>query len=515
MPHDQAAPAIELRNVQKSYVEGVPVLDGVNLTIPFGGVTALVGANGSGKSTLVRILSGYHAADPGSKVIIAGTDLDHHVAPDTARQAGLRFVHQDSGLVPGVPVIDNMLVGRYRTGVAGHIRWKAERESVRRLLDTWKIEADLDMDAGDLPLATVAKLAVLRALRTDDGEQLRAVVLDEPTAALGKVEATELLQWLRDLAVAQGVGVLFISHRLDEIFDVADQVAVLRGGRIVADGPIADFDHQGLVEQIVGGRVDRFYPDRAEHGVQVRLAARHLSGRQVQDASFELHAGEVLGVTGLPGSGFEEIPYLISDPRTVANGELEIDGQVVDARRGSVRERIRRGVALIPGDRKRKAVVGDLSVRENLTLPRVSDFIYSGFLHHRRETNLAEDLVAEYRIKTEASEIAVSELSGGNQQKVVLAKWLSTKPSVVLIHEPTHGVDVGAKAEIFSLIADGASAGMASLIATVEYDDLAHLCDRVLVFSHGRICADLCGDSLTPDAITAAAFIGSSPQPAA
>jgi ribose transport system ATP-binding protein len=503
------APAIELVGVHKSYVESVPVLRKVDLTVPRGAVTALVGANGSGKSTIVRILSGYHDADVGSEIRIGGRPLGHRVRPDVVRAAGLRFVHQDSGLVPTISVVDNLLVGRYRTGFAGRIRWREERASARELLRRWNIDADLDAPAESLPLSTVAKLAILRALRTEDGEELTAVVLDEPTAALGQDDAAELLTWLRDLAINQHVGILFISHRLKEVLTVSDHVAVLRGGEIVLHRPASELDRHGLVEGIVGGTLDRFYPQRqASSSQRVALAVDGLAGAQVEDLSLRLTEGEIVGITGLPGSGFEDVPYLLADRGTAVSGRVELDGQPLDLAATPIVERIRQGLVLVPGDRKRKALAANLTVRENLTLPRLRGFIERGLMRAGRERGDAERNVARFGIKTDSPDIAAARLSGGNQQKVVLAKWLATGPRVVVVHEPTHGVDVGAKADIFGLIADAASAGMAALVATVEYDDLAYLCDRVLVMAAGRVCAELSGPALTVEGITAAAFRG-------
>jgi ribose transport system ATP-binding protein len=506
----EPSPAFELRKVTKSYVEGVPVLDRLDLSLARGAVTGLVGANGSGKSTLVRLLSGYHRADPGSDLVVDGVSLGNGISADEARKAGIRFVHQDSGLLPGLSTIENMLVGRYHTGIAGRIRWREERRSVQTLLDAWGVDAALDTEVGTLPLATVAKLAILRALRTDDDEPLTAVVLDEPTAALGTGDAQELLEWLRRLATEQDVGVLFISHRLDEIFNVADDVAVLRAGRIVARGRVDDFDHASLVEAIIGTKIERFYPEREAHSLgTARLAVARLTGGDVKDLSFEVHAGEVLGVTGLPGSGFDDVPYLVCDPGTRARGSITVDGDTLRPK-APIHERIRRGLILVPGDRKRKAVAAKMTVRENLTLPRLPEFIRRGRLDRTAEDRVARDLVADFGIKAPGTEVPMSQLSGGNQQKVVLGRWLSTAPGVLVLHEPTHGVDVAAKAEIFALIADATRHGMAVVIASAEYDDLANVCGRVVVLAGGSACADLTGDALTSEAIGAAAFGGGS-----
>lgn len=505
-----AEPAIRLRSVNKSFIEGIAVLDGVSLDVPHGEVTALVGANGSGKSTLVKVLSGYHDVDAGSQIVISGVDVTDQISPELMRQKGVRFVHQDSALAGGMSVLDNMSVGNYRTGFLNRILWRQERESVRNLLARWRIDAYTDANVESLPLPTVAKLAVLRALRTSADEKLNAVVLDEPTAALGQDDANEVMTWVRELAVQENVGILFISHRLEEILKVADHVAVLRNGKIVAHEPSRELSHDRLVEHIVGGAIEKFYPDRTDTATdRVAMSVRNLAGGQVHDVSFSLAEGEVLGVTGIPGSGFEEVPYLLMDPTCRASGECEVGNRPLDLRRTTIRERIERGMVLIPADRKRTALATEMTIRENMSLPRLRSFIRRGLLSRRAENSDATRLVNTYQVRPPRPQTSVSRLSGGNQQKVVIAKWFSTAPAVLLVHEPTQAVDVGTKSEIFRLIADFAAAGTSAVIASVEYEDLAHLCDRVLVMGHGRVSAELVGDALTPERITAASFFAS------
>lgn len=504
-------PAIRLRNVNKSYIEGIPVLTDVNLDIPRGQVTALVGANGSGKSTVVRILSGYQSADSGSEITIGGRRVEDRVHPDEARAAGMRFVHQDAMLVTGVSVLDNMLVGVYRTGFMGRILWRQGRRSVQAMLDRWGISIDLDKDPSELPLATVAKLAVIRALRTEPGEQITGLVLDEPTASLGKADSQELLSWVRELASRENVGVLLIGHRIDEILGTADRVAVLRSGRIVSELPSTELTMALLVDQIVGAKVETFYPDRESSSGganEVALSVRGLSHHNLVDASFDVKKGEILGVTGLVGSGFEDLPYALIDPELNAEGTMSIGASQVSLKKTSIAQRLTLGLALVPSDRKNRALVLDMSLRENLVLPRLRSFTRRGGLNRKLEHTDSITVLKQFGVRPSDARRSASNLSGGNQQKVVLAKWMTIRPSVLVIHEPTVGVDVGAKAEIFKLISDSANRGLSTIVASVEYEDLAHLCDRVLVASDGRIMTELSGAGLTTENITAAALMG-------
>jgi ribose transport system ATP-binding protein len=502
--------AIRVRDLRKSFVPSVPVLDGVHLDIPHSEVTALVGANGSGKSTLVKILSGYYAADAGSHIEVVGQPVAGQITPELMRRGGVRFVHQDLALATGLTVMDNVSLGGFYTSRVGRIRWRRQREQLRDQLARWHILARPDDLLSGLPRATLAKLAVLRAVQLIGDERLSALILDEPTAALAKDDAGEVLTWIRLLAAREKVGVLFISHRLDEILNASDTVAVLRNGKIAAHESSADLTHDDLVSHIVGAPIQNFYPSRpADEGRVTTLAVRGLTGGTVRDASFALHRGEITGVTGLPGSGYDEIPYLLMDPQRKATGQCELSGVRLDLRHDSISERVRRGMALIPADRKRAAVVPDLSMRENMTLPRLGSFYRRGLLSRRAESRDTQALASTFHVTPPDPDMPVSRLSGGNQQKVVLAKWFSTEPDVLIVHEPTEAVDVGAKAEIFALIARAAQQGTAVLVASVEYEDLAHLCDKVLIIGRGQLSATLDGPALTAEQITAAAFVAS------
>ena len=503
-------PAIRLRNVRKSYIQGIPVLDDINLEIPRGKVIALAGANGSGKSTLVKILSGYHSPDKGSHIWINGIEIEGEVHPDSARSAGMRFVHQDTRLVSGLSVLDNMLVGAYRTGFAGRVKWRAERKSVQDLLDRWNIDVNLDVDPAHLPVSTIAKLGVLRALRTEEDEHIRALVLDEPTATLNETDARELLDWVHNLAVREHVGVLFVGHRLQEILTYADRVAVLRSGRIVLESSVAEgLNENKLVSAIVGSAIDSFYPVRKPvKSAERLLEVEHLAGLKVQDVSFTVNRGEIIGITGLAGGGFDDIPYLLVDPGTNATGDVRISETPVKLRKTTIAQRRELGLSLVPSDRHQRAIAVDLTLRENLVLPRIDEFARGGFIRRSGEHEESLKLLTKFGVRPPNPRLPGSSLSGGNQQKAVLAKWMSTNPEVLVIHEPTQGVDVGAKAEIFQHIANSVAAGLAVVFVSVEYEDLAHLCDRVYVIADGHVVSELMGKELTVESITAAALMG-------
>jgi ribose transport system ATP-binding protein len=517
--HDGRAAVITLRDVRKSYVPGVPVLQGVDLAVRAGEVTALVGANGSGKSTLVKILSGYHEPDKGSRIRFGDRDLDGHVHPAHARAAGVRFVHQDSRMVPGLTVLENLLVDRLGTGSLVRLDWPTERRRAQAFLDEHGIDVDVRDDAGALSLANAAKIAIARAAGQDGDSPLRALILDEPTAALGREDAAEMLGWVRDLARTRDVGVLLIGHRLEEVLATSDHVAVLRGGRIVASTPASELDHDRLVEQIVGRAIASYYPDRASEapfGAPL-LEVTGLRGRAVREISFSVTAGEILGITGLPGSGFDDVPYLLMDPSTGAGGALTVDGRSLDVSSASVGARMRAGLALVPADRKRRALATSVSVTGNIGLPHLRKFRSGPGLSARAEHRFAGGVVRDFAVTPGDPGTTSGNLSGGNQQKVVIGKWMSTRPRVLVVHEPTQAVDVGAKAEIFRLLADAAADGMGAVVVSVEYDDLAHLCDRVLVVGDGRVVDELTGDRLEPESLTAAAYrsgVGSPAEPA-
>lgn len=503
-----ARAAIAIERLSKSFVDGKPVLADVDLAIGRGEVRALLGANGSGKSTLVKILAGYHSPDRGTKITVDGRALPLPVDPDEVRDAGVRFVHQEHGLVSGMSVVDNLRLGRpYFCGPGWKIRWKQEAAAARAMFSRLGVDVDPMADVEGLPLPTLAKLSILRALGQRSGDELRLVVLDEPTASLGQQDAAQVLAWVRELARLEDVGVLFVSHRLSEVFAVADTISILRNGRVVASGPAGEFTPDGAVEAIVGRRVEAYYPKRAATPLEPVLAVRALTAGQVQEISFTVRRGEVLGLTGLAGAGFEDIPYLLADRHPDARGSCSVDGKEISLRSCPVAERIRYGIALAPADRLRMALAADASARENVVLPRLPTFVRRGLLRRPAERADAARVMAAFQVTPADSETTVGQLSGGNQQKLLVGKWLATAPKVLLLHEPTQGVDVSARHQIFSALAAFADKGGAVVVASVEYEDLAHICDRVLVLGRGKVRSELAGAQLSPETVSGAAYL--------
>lgn len=502
-------PKLEIRNISKSFITGRPVLSGVSFSIYPGEIHALAGANGSGKSTIVKILAGYHHPDDGSEIMVSGTPMTLPIHPQVIRKAGVRFVHQDNGFIAGMSVLDNMCLGRgYSCGPGWKIKWKDERSSIQQELVRHNVFVDLESDSKMLSVATKAKLAIIRAIYCRPGEELTVVVLDEPTASMGKEEAAGLGVWLRELALREGLGVLFIGHRPQELRDMADRISVLRNGQLVATFQAAEASNEDIVEALVGSRIGAFYPVRANSltDPNASLEVVNLSGETVSDMSFSLYPGEIVGITGLQGAGFEELPYLLFDSARGAKGKLVQKGIEVDMSRTSISDHIARGMVLVPGDRAKNSVVTDLSIRENITQPKLRRFIKKGFLRSNEESIDAQRVSEAFGVTPVSVETKVSALSGGNQQKVVVAKWMALAPEVIILHEPTEGIDVVAKREIFKLLAERAAAGAAILVCSIEYEDLAHICDRILVCGHGKIHLELKGGEASGDDVVRAAF---------
>lgn len=507
---------LQAKNVTKAFVKGKPVLNGVNLDIASGEIHALAGANGSGKSTLVKILAGYHTPDEGTSIAVAGREMALPIHPLEIRRAGVRFVHQETGFIAGMSVLDNMCLGRgYLSGFGFKIRWREEARIVQEALERHQVEVDLGADAVSLAVGQRAKLAIVRALLTRPGEERRVVVLDEPTAALGREEAMELGEWLRTLAETEGIGVLFIGHRPQELRDIADRISVLRNGTLVATFRSEEVGDEELVEAIVGTRIGAFYPSRttAGDGAAPVMEVRHVGGVIVEDVSFPLRAGEIVGATGLQGSGFEELPYLLYDSERRARGTVVIDGKEFSVAEVPIAAHLRNGVALVPADRVRNAVAVEMSVSENVAQPQLPRFVRSGFLRRQEEKTFVRNVVDALSLTPRGTETRVGVLSGGNQQKVVVGKWLATGPRVLLLHEPTEGIDVMTKRELFRILAERVQQGMAVLLSTIEYEDLAHICDRILVFGHGRVQIELEGGHITGEDVMRAAYAASLREP--
>jgi ribose transport system ATP-binding protein len=487
---------LELRSMRKSFGATLALRD-VDLTLRAGEVHALLGQNGSGKSTLIKMLAGYYRPDGEPTASVQGTPfaLGH---ADSARDAGLRFVHQDLAVIPDLDVTDNLALGGRYVGR----RWLAdgrERRAAQELLDRLGIAIDSRSLMRDLGPAEQTMVAVARALRGDP-EAVRVLVLDEVTAALPEDQVEIVFALVRRIRDMSGT-VLFVTHRLEEVPQVADRVTVLRDGARVTTIDIAGVGHEELVELVVGRPLEQFYPEPPTPREDVLMTARGLRGDTVRDVSFDLHRGEIVGVAGLDGSGREELPYLLFGASPITNGELAVGATV--HRRLSPAKAIAAGLALVPADRAKQGSTPEFSLRENLTLPRIPMGRWRR-LSRRTEQREVSGWLERLNVVPPDPEAALATLSGGNQQKVVLARWLRCDPDVLVLDEPTQGVDVGAKAAIYDLIAERTRNGTAAvLIASTDYEELAAISDRVLVLHGGRVTAEIHRDQLSSEAISA------------
>lgn len=487
---------------------GAKALDGVSFDVGEGEIHGLLGANGSGKSTVIKVLAGFHPLDAGS-VWVRGRQLELPVAPGLPESLGLRFVHQDLGLVPTLTALENFLIGGIATARGRYrMSWRRERAAMRAVLSRYDLDIDPQMIVADMRPVDRALLAIVRALDgpgTGASAARRLVVLDEPTVFLPREEVQRLFRLVRRVA-ASGSSVLFVSHDLDEVREITDRVTVLRNGKVALTAETATLSVDELVEAIVGARVSVSASFRQQEPLAGREAVEvaELAAGVAADVSFTGHPGEVIGLTGLLGSGYDDVVRALAGVTKATVGRLRLGGtagESIDLTSWTPRRATSRGVVLIPADRLTEGAVADLPVTDNATMPRLPEFVRRGFLSRRAMTARARELAETYDVRPRDPGLLFGQLSGGNQQKVVLAKWLQSPPELLLLHEPTQGVDIGARQQIFATIRVAAQ-GRVAICASSDHDQLAQLCDRVLILRRGRIATEISGDELTKTRIT-------------
>ena len=484
---------LSLENVSKTF-PGQVALRGVSLSVAPGRVLALLGQNGSGKSTLIKILAGYHRADPGGRAILLGAVLDLSGAPSTDR---VHVMHQDLGLVGSLNSVENLALGRgFQTTRLGRVRWKDETLRARRHLASLGASFDPRVPVSTLSPSERALVALARALQDWD-DQGGLLILDEPTAAMTKPEVAQLFAAVRSLA-DRGAGVIFVSHRLDEVFQIADDYTVLRDGIVMGSGAVQDLDHDQLIELIVGRELAQLEHVAHEFDSETVLEVRGLWGNRLELFDLTVKKGEVVGIAGLVGSGRDELAMLLFGANERAGGSVSIGGTEMPS---DPQRSIEMGMALVPSERKRYGSIGSQSVAENITLARLRPLFKRGRMSRRRERADVLDWVGKVDLQPPVPERAFETLSGGNQQKGVIARWLRTSPKVLVLDEPTQGVDVGAKSLIYALLAEAAEKGLAIVVCSSETEELAMVCDRVIVLSNGRISAELHGAMLSAESI--------------
>lgn len=489
--------ALTVRGLRKSYGAS-PALVGVDLTVARGEVHALVGQNGCGKSTLIKCLTGVEVPDAG-EIRLYGGLLQ---GPPTSRhRTGVAVIHQDIGLVDSMSVLDNLgVVAGFGTRLLAPVHVAAERRVHLGLMRRLGVELELDAPVADLAPAQRALVAVIRALRVmDAGAEHQLFVLDEPTASLSRPEAEVVLSLMRRVADL-GSAVLFVSHRLTEVMTGCDTVTVLRDGRDVVSLAVDRTTRDDLVEHMLGRRLREYFPEPPPPPTgPPRLVVDGLTGSRAVDVSFAVRAGEILGLTGLAGMGQEEVPRLIAGVQRPQAGRCELDGTVRRFRGPG--DAVAAGLALVPGDRRRDGVWLGGTVEENVTLPVVEAMSRPWRLARSPLRRTARRLVDEFGVRPAGIDAEVGTLSGGNQQKVVFAKWLQTRPAVLLLDEPTQGVDAGAARDLLEAARDLAVAGSAIVVASGDHEMLAAVCHRVVVFHHGHVVAELARPSLDEAAL--------------
>jgi ribose transport system ATP-binding protein len=502
-------PVLSIAHLSKTFT-GQPALSDVELTIQPGEIRALLGQNGSGKSTLIKILAGYYRPDPGAEILIGAQPLIFGSAA-SAYNLGCRFVHQDLGLLPSMSVIDNLAFSGGWPTRFGTILPRESRRRAQVDLDRVGVQADPRKPVAQLSPATKTAVAVARALREDSGQTAKLLVLDEPTATLTGDEVQTLLDIIRRVA-GSGVGVLYVSHRLDEVFGLADSVTVLRDGRVVVSPPLATLDHSHLVSLLVGDKLPELEAASGEnlvgHG-NAALEVKDLSSGLLRNVSFEARSGEIVGVAGVDGSGRERLLATVYGGERRVAGIVAHRGVEVEADRPDAS--MRAGVTFLPADRRAHGGFIHLAATENISISNLSPFWSRFRLRRSMERRLAREWFARLQIRPqEGHERKLATFSGGNQQKILLAKWLRCEPSVLLLEEPTQGVDIAAKVDLHQAIVNAAKAGACVVVSSSDTDELVALCHRVLVLKHGRVAREIAGPALTASEISHELLVDSS-----
>lgn len=501
-----STPLLQVEGLDKGF-GGTQALAGAELTVMPGEVHGLLGENGSGKSTLIKVLAGFHAPESG-RLRMEGREIPLPLHPGDGSRLGLSFVHQDLGLVTSLSVLDNMRVSDFATGAGGrrwHIPWRRERRSLEATFERYGLAVRPQTPVSALSPLERALIAIVRAVEglPDDGDGGRRglLVLDEPTVFLPRDEIETLFGLIRMVRDSLG-SVLFVSHDLEEVREITDRVTVLRDGRTVGTRVTGETPPAKLVEMIIGHQMTTLArtPSRPPSG-ELSVSVEGLRGPGVDDVSFGLARGEILGLTGLLGSGFESVPYLLFDAVAGVEGTLRLGDRAYDVASLTPRDALDAGIALLPGDRS-EGGIASLPLADNLMLPVLDDYRRRGLLRRREMERRTRALLADCDVRPPDPVSKFASLSGGNQQKALLAKWLGGDLRLMLVHEPTQGVDVGAREQIAGLLRQRAEGGMPVLCAGSDYEQLALLCDRALVFGNGAIVDELSGLELTKDRLT-------------
>lgn len=473
---------IQMKGIHKAFGSN-QVLSGVDFDLREGEVHALMGENGAGKSTLMNILTGLHARDKGT--ILIDSKETYFANPKEAERQGIAFIHQELNIWPDMTVVDNLFIGKEMSSTWGLLKSKEMKALAIEQFKRLSVDIPLNMEAGQCSVGQQQMIEIAKALLTDT----KVIIMDEPTSALTEREIQKLFEVIQSLK-KEGVSIVYISHRMEEIFEICDRITVMRDGRTVDTKPIPETNFDEVVKKMVGRELTERYPARNPSPGEVVLEVEHATRKgSFEDVSFSVHQGEIVGFSGLMGSGRTEIMRALFGLDRLDQGEVRMFGKKVEIRKPV--DAVNHGIGFITEDRKDEGLVLDFSVRDNMVLPSISGFTKKGIISTQSEKVFVDALIKRLQIKTHSAETAAGNLSGGNQQKVVIAKWIGIGPKLLILDEPTRGVDVGAKREIYQLMNELTGHGVAIIMVSSELPEVLGMSDRIVVVHEGRITGEL------------------------
>ncbi|MEI7210439.1 ribose ABC transporter ATP-binding protein RbsA [Pectobacterium carotovorum] len=489
-------PLLQLQGITKSF-PGVKALSGAALNVYPGKVMALVGENGAGKSTMMKVLTGIYRKDAGS-IHFLGQEVDFS-GPKASQEAGIGIIHQELNLIPQLTIAENIFLGREFTNRFGRIDWNKMYAEADKLLKRLNLRYDSRRMVGDLSIGDQQMVEIAKVLSFES----KVIIMDEPTDALTDTETASLFSVIKELQ-SQGCGIVYISHRLKEIFEICDDITVFRDGQFIGERPVSDLEEDTLIEMMVGRKLEDQYPRSNKVPGEVRLKVQNLSGPGVDNVSFTVRKGEILGVAGLMGAGRTELMKILYGALPRTGGNVTLDGRDVVTRKPQ--DGLANGIVYISEDRKRDGLVLGMSVKENMSLTALRYFSHAGGrLKHAEEQLTVADFIRLFNVKTPSMEQPIGLLSGGNQQKVAIARGLMTRPNILILDEPTRGVDVGAKKEIYQLINQFKEEGLSIILVSSEMPEVLGMSDRIIVMHEGRLSGDFPIEQATQEALMAAA----------
>ncbi|WP_342414519.1 sugar ABC transporter ATP-binding protein [Paenibacillus sp. FSL R10-2782] len=483
---------IQMKGIHKAFGTN-QVLSGVDFDLREGEVHALMGENGAGKSTLMNILIGLHHRDEGT-IIIDGQET-YFANPKEAEQKGIAFIHQELNVWPEMTVLENLFIGKEMTSKWGLLDSTKMKALANEQFAKLAVNLPLNGEAGECSVGQQQMIEIAKALMTD----AKVIVMDEPTAALTEREIQKLFEVIISLK-KEGVSIVYISHRMEEIFEICDRITVMRDGKTVDTQAIPDTDFDEVVRKMVGRELTERYPARTPALGEVVLEVKNASHKSIfKNVNFTVRSGEIVGFSGLMGSGRTEIMRALFGLDALDSGEIHVRGKKVTIRKPD--DAVKLGIGFITEDRKDEGLVLDFSIRENMVLPNLFSFTSKGFISGKKELDFVNTLIKRLQIKTQSGETTVRSLSGGNQQKVVIAKWVGIGPSVLILDEPTRGVDVGAKREIYQLMNELTERGVAIIMVSSELPEVLGMSDRIIVVHEGQITGELSREKATQEHI--------------